>query len=276
MTLLSRTAATLAVLTGHAPAPDDDLGPTASDARRRLLDTISSGALAPGERLGGERDLAAELGVSRATVRAALTALENDGVVDRVRGRGGGTFVARRKVERDLSRIVGVPELLRSQGFAAGTRVVSAAVASADDAVARALRLPAADGLVYEVVRLRLADGEPISLEHARFPAHRFPGMLERPLGGSLYEMLAEQYRTTPAEAVEQIEVVGAGTDEAALLSVAVAAPLLSLTRTTCDEFGEPFEYARDLFRADRTRLVVRSSQPSGWRHSATSAPQTR
>lgn len=245
------------------------LGPTASDVRRRLLELVTSGARQPGERLGAERDLAGELGVSRATLRQALTALEDDGVILRLRGRGGGTFVAPRKVERDLSRIVGVPELLRSQGFTAGTRVVGAAVAAAGDldagdrtpgaGVASALRI-APDDLVVEILRLRLADGDPISLERARFPARRFPGLLELPLGGSLYELLAEHYGVRPREAVEQIEVVGAGEEEAAILRTNRRGSLLALTRTAFDDDGQPFEHSLDLFRADRTRLIVRSA----------------
>jgi len=237
----------------------DRLGPTASDARRRLLDMVTAGTHRPGERLGGERDLAVELGVSRAALRAALTALERDGIVDRVRGRGGGTFVAGRKVERDGSRIVGVPEMLRGQGFAAGCRVISAKVVEPDRVVGRALGL--SDGrLIVELVRVRLADGSPISLERARFPADRFPGLLEHPLGGSIYQLLEQDYGVRAQDAVEQIEVVGAGDDEAALLATESGAPLLSLTRTACDADGTPFEYSRDLFRADRTRIMLRLS----------------
>ena len=83
------------------------IGPAAEEVRRQLLDQISRGQLRPGERLGAERDLAQALGVSRSTVRQALAALEEAGVVRRVPGRGGGTFVRRQKVERDLSHVVG-------------------------------------------------------------------------------------------------------------------------------------------------------------------------
>src|SRR5579871_5084088 len=76
-----------------------------------------------------QRALAAELGVSRAALRQALAVLEDGGLVRRVPGRGGGTFVSRGKIERDLSRVVGVPALLRSQGVVAGTRVLSARLA---------------------------------------------------------------------------------------------------------------------------------------------------
>ncbi len=238
--------------------PAEAIGPAAEDARRRLLDQIGRGQLRPGERLGAERDLAADLGVSRSTVRVALAALEAEGVVRRVPGRGGGTFVHQRKVDRDLSQVVGVPALLREQGMTAGSRIVSTGMVAADEATRAALGLaPAA--YVFDVVRIRLADGTPISLEHARLPADRFPGLLDQPLGGSLYELLEEHYGTAPGEAMEHIEVVPAGDDEASILGVEPGAPLLSISRTTRDAEGAPFELSHDLFRADRTTITVRT-----------------
>ncbi|MEI8057186.1 MAG: GntR family transcriptional regulator [Actinomycetes bacterium] len=234
------------------------LGPTADQARRRLVAMIKTGALAPGERLGAERDLAVQLEVSRSTLRQALAALETDGLVRRVSGRSGGTFVAREKIERDLSRIVGVPALLRGQGYTAGSRIVSLAVVPADPEAAAALQLDT-DSLVFDLVRIRLADGMPISLEHARFPAERFPGLPEQPLSGSLYELLESEYGVGPHEALEQLEVVSAGDDEARVLGLAKGSPLISITRTTTDSDGVPFEYSNDLFRADRTRITVRT-----------------
>ena len=236
----------------------EPVGRAGEDAKRRLLDQIRSGALEPGAKLGAERDLARALGVSRTTVRQALASMEREGLVRRISGRGGGTFVGHPKVDRDLSRIVGVPALLRRQGITAGTRVVSTAMALADEATRAALRLPA-DAYVLDVVRIRLADGIPISLERARLPASRFPGLLELPLGGSLYELLDAHYGIRPDEAIEHIEVVLASPDEAAILDVAVSAPLLSITRTTWAADGEPFEYSHDLFRGDRTTITVRT-----------------
>jgi GntR family transcriptional regulator len=228
------------------------------DARRRLLEQINEADLLPGERLGAERDLASSLGVSRSTVRQALDWLERAGAVRRVPGRGGGTFVGHRKVERDLSRIIGVPALLRQQGMTAGTQVVSTALVTASEPVAAALELPAGS-YVFDVVRIRLADGTPISLERVWLPADRFPGLLDLPLGGSLYELLASHYGATPEDAVERIEVVAADTDQASILDVAAGAPLLSITRTARDGGGAAIEHSHDLFRADRTAITVRT-----------------
>jgi GntR family transcriptional regulator len=239
---------------------DDEvaLGPAADDTRRRLETMLRDGSLRPGQRLGAERDLAVQLGVSRSTLRHALGALENDGLVRRVPGRGGGTFVTQGKIDRDLSRIVGVPALLRDQGFTAGSRIVSMAVVAASRDAARELAIEPGS-FVVDLVRIRLADGTPISLEHAQLPADRVPGLPERQLSGSLYELLEREYDLRPHEAVERIEVAPASREVASILGVRPGEALLSVTRRTVDEDDVPFEWSHDLFVADRTRIVVKS-----------------
>lgn len=199
--------------------------------------------------------------MSRSTLRTALDSLEAAGAVRRVAGRAGGTFVAPRRIERDLRSLVGLPSYLRRQGFSAAARVVSSATLEADDETAATLGLPAG-AFVFEVVRVRLADGEPISLERARFPAERFPGLLDRSLGGSLYELLASAYNLVPGEAEERIEIVSAPAPEARILGIPRSAPLAAITRVAWDADGRPFESSYDLFRADRVRIVVRT--PAG------------
>lgn len=76
---------------------NEDLGRTAEEVRQRILAQISAGQLRAGQKFGAERDLASEYQVSRSTLRIALTALEETGVVRRLPGRGGGTFVSPEK-----------------------------------------------------------------------------------------------------------------------------------------------------------------------------------
>ncbi|NYI99615.1 GntR family transcriptional regulator [Nocardioides thalensis] len=226
--------------------------------RRRILADIAAGTLRPGDRLGSERQLATDYNVSRGTLRGVLAALEEAGIIKRVQGRGGGTFVARSKVEHDLSAVQAVPDYLARQGYPAGTTVVSARMTPALDDAARALGL-APGSLVFDIQRVRLADGRPISLDHAWLSVERFPGLLEMPLGGSIYEIMESHYSAVPAEAEEVAEVVLATEEEAAFLGVASGAPLLAITRTTFDAELNPLEYSYDLFRADRTTITMRS-----------------
>ena len=191
-------------------------------------------------------------------MRQALGALESAGAVRRVPGRGGGTFVRAPKVERDLSRVVGVPALLRAQGITSGSRIINTAIAEADEETTSALALDPGT-YVIDVVRIRLADGVPISLEHARFPAERFPQLLELPLGGSLYELLEEHYATCPARRRSTSRWSPRARTRPRCSAPSPGAPLLSITRTTKDQDGVAFEYSHDLFRADRTVISVRT-----------------
>lgn len=234
-------------------------GPVGEEVRRRILTEISSGVYPPGARLGSERGLATSLGVSRSTLRHVLSGLSQAGIVRRVPGRAGGTFVGHAKVERDLSRIAGLPDYLTAQGITAGSRVLSTALVVPDDDTRRVLALGEGE-LAIDIMRLRLANGAPLSIDRTRLPGSRFADLLEQPLGGSLYDLLARRYGVEVAESEERLEFVVATPKEAAVLGVAKDAPLISVTRTAWDGAGVPVEYSHDLFLADRTRILVRST----------------
>jgi DNA-binding GntR family transcriptional regulator len=208
----------------------------------QIEQAIVDGDLAPGDRLPPERALAEEHGVSRMTVRQALQSLEARGLLRRAIGRNGGSFVAQPKVERDLGTFSGLSEQLARQGVVAGARVVSA---------------QEKDGVV-EIVRVRLADGEPFAVERSSFSADRFRGLLECDLTGSLYELLGDD---APVRAVERIEPVLADADDAAALGLRVGAPLMLVDRVAYDDAGLVVETARDVFRGDRTRIVAWTSE---------------
>lgn len=145
---------------------------------------------------------------------------------------------------------------MASQGYAAGTRVLSTKITGPDRTTQQALHLTA-DDFVIEIQRVRLADGSPISLETAEFPAEAFPGLLEKQLGGSIYQILETEYGLVTSRAEERIEAVNATPDEAALLGVKPQAALLLINRITYDQNGTPCEFSRDLSAA--TALVWRS-----------------
>ncbi|HEY2288161.1 MAG TPA: GntR family transcriptional regulator [Streptosporangiaceae bacterium] len=228
-----------------------------------LAGAIAAGQLAAGDRLPPEHDLAEWLGVSRMTLRHALSELAQRGLVTRTVGRHGGTFVAEPKIEQDVTTLAGFSEQLRRYGMVAGARVLAASQIPAGPAVAAALEL--ADGEeVYEVRRLRLADGRPMVLEHSQFPARLFPGLLDCRLDGSLYELLAGRFGQRPHRAKESFEPVIAGVRESEALEVEEGAPLMLVERIAYSPAGRPLEFARDLLRGDRTRLVVWTSELAG------------
>jgi GntR family transcriptional regulator len=228
-----------------------------------LAGAIAVGRLAPGDRLPAEQELAAWFGVSRMTLRHALGELARRGLVTRTVGRGGGTFVAEPKLEQDLTTLAGFSEQLRRHGMTPGARVLSATEHPAGPATAAALQI-AEEAHVFGVRRIRLADGRPLLLEHSLFPAALFPEMLRCRLDGSLYELLEVRYGQRPDHARERLEPVTASVREAEALETDEGAPLMLVERIAYSASGQPLEFARDLFRGDRIRMVVWTSELAG------------
>lgn len=241
--------------TGTAMVTRGD-GPLYVQIAAAIESGIADGRYEPGYRFPPEPELAATLGVSRLTLRQALTVLEGRGLIDRVVGRHGGTFVRKWTLERDLTTFAGFSEQLSRQGRVAGAEVLSAGEIPASPAVAAALDV-AAGSPVFEVQRLRLASGTPVLLESSSFSAEAFPGLLDEPLDQSLYDLLGDRYGRRPTHAREVLEPVAVDRWAAKLLRVGVGTPVLLVQRTAFDREGAPVEYATDIFLGDRTRVVV-------------------
>lgn len=237
--------------------------PVHAQIEQWLLAQITRGVIATGERLPGERELAKALRVSRMTLRQALGGLARKGVLIRVPGRAGGAFVAEPKVDCDLTGVAGFTEQMRRAHRQAGARVVTARTVEADAATAAALHLPI-DAPVYEVVRVRDADGTALAVERSWLPAGRLPGLLDHPLTGSLYDLLQERYGLAPHTAVEFLEPVTADATDADALGVSVGAALMQVERTAESATGVPVEHARDRYRADKARLMIRTTVSAG------------
>jgi GntR family transcriptional regulator len=216
---------------------------------------IEAGALAPGERLPPERELAADLGVSRMTIRQAFDALARRGLVER--GVGRGTFVSAPRVELERSTsVAGFTEQMERAGLEPGAVVIAVTVRPAPTAVAAALHLHPGD-LVARVERLRSGGGLALTQEDSWVPEALFPGIAEQDLSGSLYALMAERYGRRPVRAVERLEPVAARAADAQHLGVRARSPLMLVERVAFDASGAPVEYAQDRHRGDRARFVV-------------------
>jgi DNA-binding GntR family transcriptional regulator len=226
-------------------------GPAHAQIERSLGAAI--GGLEAGTRLPSERELARRLRVARMTVRHALDSLERRGLVARQVGRGGGTFVAEPKLE--LTGLAALSDQLSALGLKAGARVLSTR------------ELPTGPPELgsrpaYEIVRIRLADGEPVALERMWLPADTFPGLLDQPLEGSVYELMREHYTEAPARADERLEPSLADREDARTLQIAAGAPVFRVERIAYAASGRTIEFSRDVFRGDRVRVVWTTELP--------------
>lgn len=226
--------------------------------KQDLLVAIDEGRLQPGDRVPSERELTERYGVSRMTARHALAILEQEGFLRRVQGKG--SFVAPPKLEQTLLGLTSFTEEMRRRGLVPSTQVRLVEEVRAGDRVAEHLNaLP--DERVYMVERLRLASGDPMALERVYLPARLVQGLAELDLTGSLYEILLQNYGIRLENAVQSLEAVLADPDEAAALHVPLGSALLAMTRVSFSAAGEPIEYVRSLYRADRYRFTVSLSR---------------
>ena len=221
--------------------------------KRQLLELTR--AMAPGTPVPPERELAQRYATSRTTVRQALAELVIEGRLLRMQGKG--TFVAMPKVAQMLE-LSSYTEGMRAQGLHPQTNILDTTYIGADDELA-ALLAVREGSRVLRIHRLRLADGEPMSVDASHLSARRFPGLrrsLER--HPSLYEALLTDYGVEIAEAQETIETGLADPRDARLLGVDVGMPLLLLSRHAYDVTGEPVEWAQSWYRGDRYKFVTR------------------
>ena len=239
-----------------APGPPVDTGPRLPkyyQVKRQLLDLTAS--LEAGSPVPPERELARAYGTSRTTVRQALAELVIEGRLLRMQGKG--TFVAKPKVAQ-LLELASYTEGMRAHGLHPLTKILDIGYVTADETLASLLGIRTG-GRALRIHRLRLADGEPMSIDTSHLPARRFPGLrrnLER--HKSLYETLRVAYDIQLAEAEETIETVLADPHDAALLGVDAGLPLLLLSRHAFDVKGEPVEWAQSWYRGDRYKFVTR------------------
>ncbi|MFD5321210.1 GntR family transcriptional regulator [Streptomyces sp. NPDC127098] len=214
---------------------------------QQLEAAIEQGRLSPGTRLGNEIDLAARLGLSRPTVRQAIQALVDKGLL--VRRRGVGTQVVHSQVRRPLE-LSSLYEDLEAAGQRPATRVLDVATVPAPAEVAAALGI--AEGAeTKRVERLRLAHGEPLAHMCNYLPRELYDFGREDLEATGLYRLMRAA-GTALHSARQSIGARAATAEEAGLLGESAGAPLLSMRRTAFDDTGRAVEYGTHLYRASR------------------------
>ena len=160
----------------------------AQELRTRIL----AGEWRPGDRMPSEPELARRRTVSRSSMRAAITMLEEDGVVSR--RHGSGTYVTHRPaLPHDLGRNFGVSSLIRSTGMTPGTVEKSSGTVPAPAAVAEALGVPEGEP-VSSLRRVRTADGRRVvDVSDWCRVEHIAPEDLPEISEGSIYAALADR-----------------------------------------------------------------------------------
>ena len=219
--------------------------------RARILD----GRLVPGAKLPSEAELTAEHGVSRITVRQALGALQSEGLIVKVHGKG--AFVSHPKASQSLNQLQGLNEALAMEQHAVSSKRLAWREIKAPSAVARQLRLTAGES-VYHLQTLRYLDREPLSVNNSYLP--RFLGEKLTRVDFSrrdLIDVFENEGGLKIGEAQLEIGAGLARPQDARLLELEQGAPVLEVGRLLHVAEGGPIHVEWAVYRADRFRYKL-------------------
>lgn len=223
-----------------------------------LAADLAAGRYGPGDRLPSEARLAERFGVHRHTVRRALGALAEAGLV-RPR-RGAGVFAIPpegARADYPLGPRVRYTEAIERAGRAPGRRVLRVETRAASRSEAEALGLAPGDRVhVHEGIAL--ADGRPVALVHGVFPAARLPGLPEAlRREGSVTAALAACGVPDYARRRTRVTAEAATAIQARHLELPEGAPLLRTDALNVEPDGRPVERGRTWFAGARVALTV-------------------
>ena len=226
---------------------------------RRIADVlrreIAAGTHQTGQRIPSEAALANRFSVNRHTVRQAVAALVQDGLVRTEQGRG--TIVTSRPIDYPIGPRTRFSEIVSRQARAPSGRLISATEAEADVEVASALELSRGDR-VLRLETLSAADGVPLNVATSWFPADRLPGFVAHYAEtGSITKALERcgvaDYHRRETRVTARI----ADAEDALALKIEPGSPLIATESVNTDPDGKPIQYSLARFAADRVQIVV-------------------
>jgi GntR family transcriptional regulator len=218
-----------------------------------LRDRIGAGHAAPGDRLGNQRQLAREFGVTLMTLRQALELLEREGLI--IRRHGLGTFVAFPSVDYDILHFRTLAGDLSAKGERVATRFLRSGFAVADRWVAAELGIgPGSAAFVLE--RLRLVGGRPMSFQGSHLPAAIGQDVAKIDLAATpLHQALAKLGLEITA-ARETVSAVQMDARAARELGCRAGTPAFRSDRVSLGADGTPIVYDRVFIPGDRFRIT--------------------
>ena len=230
-----------------------DGGPRYVQLRKRLSEGVDAGILKPGTSLPPEREIATITVLSRVTVRKAIQALAEDGII--VQKQGSGSFVATAtpQIEQSLSRLTSFTEDMARRGLSSTSVWLERGIVmpSPDEVLALALSPNAS---VSRIARLRMADDKPMAIERASLSTDMLPNPLI--VETSLYDVLGRD-GLRPVRALQKISAINLEEDNARILEVAPGEAGLRIERTSYLADGRVVEFTQSIYRGDAYNFVA-------------------
>jgi len=222
-----------------------------------LKELIQTGRYKADEKLPSEVELSTMCGVNRNTLRQAIGELTAAGLLRKEKGTG--TFVSRPSsngLRHKLERISSFTDMLGQSGLKAKTRIISKRIENADDYVAGNLFLGSSKKIAV-IRRVRAGNGTPYIYEESYLPAHKFEGILELDLTGSMYDLMSKHFSVELARGKQTISAVNLSSEIAKILSVPVNSAAIFAEYITYDEKSMPIELLHSYYRGDKYTLEI-------------------
>lgn len=239
-------------------------GPSLTEQVRQHIKTLITEGRFDDGRIPPETELATDLGVSRTTVRDALSRLEHEGAI--VRRQGAGTFVntAGLRIKTRLEEMWSYEEMLRDHGFTPRVEVVSIVHEPAGTVIGALLGIESdADVVVMEKVFYE--DDVPVVLTANRVPAALIPhDITDADAAAPVFELFERDADLQLTHYVSEIVPLALDERQAGLLDVATGTPAIGFDETGFTADGTPLVHARSMFRDDLVRLGVMRRRAGG------------
>ncbi|MBI4607627.1 MAG: GntR family transcriptional regulator [Candidatus Rokubacteria bacterium] len=215
---------------GRLSDPPPRFGPLYFRVKEDLLRQIHTGALKPGDFLPPESEICAKYGISRGTLRRALSDLVRGGYLSRKPGAG--TYVLKIDFARSAtSRFFRFTTGYSSEVIVPAAKLLSQRTGMAPPKVARILNLGPGERVVI-LRRLRLIDDEPIIVQTSYLPLDHFKDLAPADLKDRLlFDVLAEKFGFHILRADEYLEPSVATPQEAKLLGLRPGGPVILIER---------------------------------------------
>lgn len=219
-----------------------------------LIKRIQEKRWMPGELIPTEQELIDEFGVSRTTIRQAITALAQDGLLEKRQGKG--TTVKSHKLVGTLGRLTGFAEEVMEEGYLPYSKLIRSEFHKHLYTEKQKLKLADHEEILL-IERIRFADDEPIALERTCWPKKTGDILKQHDLNGAKFYQILEEHNIHLKKANETISAVNATPYEADLLGISGGQSLLEMKRLSYGMDGRPLEYTVTKYRSDRYQYHV-------------------
>ncbi|MDX8531898.1 phosphonate metabolism transcriptional regulator PhnF [Mesorhizobium sp. VK25A] len=220
-----------------------------------LAAEIAAGRFGDDMQLPREAELMERFGVGRHSIRRAMAQLQNRGLVQVEQGKG--TFVRGPRLDYRLSERTRFSQNLLEQGREPLGQAIKEEEIAAPRRVSEALRLPPGEP-VYHIVRLGLADGEPIDFSNAYYPVRRFPGFDKARRNGRNVSIILAEYGVTDYIRLRTDIIVRLPTrEEARRLAQSETQPIVLTKKVDVDMKGTPIAYSETAWASERVQFSI-------------------